>query len=176
MSWLSITVPGFVTVTEPCTTVSFVPGGTPVFVGPGLPGGSGTLGDGVGFGVGVGVAVGFGVGLGFGFGLEVGLANEGEADDDDAVADDADVDAGGVDEPGTTTPGKLAMDDDVPGSEEAGADELAGGSDCAEPTLLTGARSMTAATMSPPSSTTTSVTTTTRSRTEPGIGMAVRSP
>jgi hypothetical protein len=180
MSWLSITVPGFVTVTEPCTTVSFVPGGTPVFVGPGLPGGSGTVGDavglGVGFGVTVGFAVGFGVGLGFGFGFVVGLTNEGEADDEDALADDADVDAGAVDEPGTTDAGALETDDDVPGSDEAGADELAGGSDCDEPTLLEGARSITAATISPPSSTSTSEMTTTRSRAEPGNGMAVRPP
>jgi hypothetical protein len=110
-------------------TVSFVPGGTPVFVGPGLPGGSGTVGDAVGVGVGVtvgfgvGFAVGFGVGLGFGF----GFANEGEADDGSAVADDADVDAGAVDEPGTTRAGVLPMDDDVPGSDEIGADELVGG-------------------------------------------------
>ena len=155
-------------------TVSFVPGGTPVFVGPGLPGGSGTVGDAVGVGVGlaepVGFAVGFGVGLGFGF--VVCLATEGEADDDDALADAADVDAGPVDEPGTTEPGALEPDDDVPGVEDVAADVLAGGSDCAEPTLLLGKRSMTAATISPPSSTSTSDTTTTRSRTEPGIGMA----
>jgi hypothetical protein len=156
--------------------VSLVPGGTPVFVGPGLPGGSDTVGDAVGLGVGfaetVGFAVGFGVGLGFGFGFVVGLANDGEADDDDALADDADVDAGAVDEPGTTEPGALERDDDVPGSNEVAADELAGGCDCDEPTLLEGSRSMTAATISPPSSTITSETTTTRSRTEPGIGMA----
>jgi hypothetical protein len=154
--------------------VSFVPAGTPVFVGPGLPGGSGTVGDTVGLGVGVAVTVGFavGVGLGFGFGFVVGLTTEGEADDEDALADDADVDAGAVEDPGTTEPGALEMDDDVPGCDEGGADELAGGSDCDEPTLVAGRRSMTAATISPPSSTSTSVTTTTRSRTDPGIGMA----
>jgi hypothetical protein len=171
-----MTVPAVVTVMSPLTTLSFVPGGTPVFVGPGLPGGSGTVGDGVGLGVGftvgVGVAVGLGAGLGFGF----GLASEGEVDDEGAVDDDADVNAGAVDEPGTTEPGVLETDDDVLGCDEAGADELAGDCDCAELALLAGSRSMTAATMRPPSSTSTSVTTTTRSRTEPGIGMTVRLP
>jgi hypothetical protein len=172
MSWLSITVPGVVTVTEPCTTVSFVPGGTPVFVGPGLPGGSGAVGEavGVGFAVTVGFTVGFGVGLGLGFGFVVCFANEGEADDGEAVTAGADVDAGAVDEPGTTPSDALELDDDVPGSEEPAA-ELDGGWDCAAPTLLLGSRSMTAATISPPSSTSTSETTTTRSRTEPGIGI-----
>ena len=103
MSLLSITVPSTFTSTEPLMTVSFVPGGTPVFVGPGLPGGSGTVGDAVGLGVGfavtVGFAVGFGVGLGFGFGFVVGFATEGEADDEDALADEADVDEGAVDGP-----------------------------------------------------------------------------
>ena len=175
MSWLSITVPGFVTVTVPWTTVSFVPGGMPVFVGPGLPGGSGTVGVGVGLGVGfaVGLGVGFGVGLGFGFGLVVGVPTEFEADDEEPVAEDADVDAGPVDEPGTTEPGELE-----PGRRGARprrglltTNSLAV-ADCAEPAFVAGNRSMTAATMRPPSSTSTSVTTTTRSRTEPGIGMA----
>jgi hypothetical protein len=133
-----------------------------VFVGPGLPGGSGTVG--LGLGVTVGVAVAFGVGVGFGF--TVGFASE----------DDADVAAGAVDEPGPTEPGVLETDDEVPNSEEAGADVLTGGSDRVASTLLAGSRSIAAATMRPPSSTSTSVPTTTRSRTEPGIGIAVRSP
>jgi hypothetical protein len=176
MSSLSITVPGFVTVTVPCTTVSFVPGGTPVFVGPGLPGGSGTVGDGVGlgfgFGLGVGVAVTVGVGLGLGFGLTVAFAEDLEADGEEEVVEGAGDDDGAVEESGTMTAGAVEMDDGVPGSEEAGADELAGGADCVELALVVGTRSMTAATMSPPSSTSTSVTTTTRSRAEPSSGMA----
>ena len=116
--------------------------------------------------------MGFGVGLGFGFGFVVGLTTEGEADDGDAVADDAEVDAGAVDEPGTIAGGALEMDDDVPGCDEAGADELAGGCVCDEPAVVGCPRSSTAATISPPRSTTTSVPTTTRSRTAPGMGMA----
>ncbi|HEY5200018.1 MAG TPA: hypothetical protein VIJ31_03840, partial [Acidothermaceae bacterium] len=104
------------------------------------------------------------------------LANEGDADDEDALADDADVDAGAVDEPGTTNAGALETDDDVPGSDDAGADELAGGSGCAEPAVVVCPRSSTAATISPTRSTNASVPTTTRSRTAPGIGMAVRLP
>jgi hypothetical protein len=134
------------------------------------------VGLGVGVTVGVGFAVGFGVGFGFGFGLVVGVASEGEADDEEAVAGDADADGGAVDEPGTTKAGVLEMDDDVSGSEDAGADELAGGSDCVEPAAVGCPRSSTAATMSPPSSTTVSAPTTTRSRTAPGKGIAVRSP
>jgi hypothetical protein len=125
---------------------------------------------GVGVTVGVGFAVGVAVGLGFG----LGFATEGEPDDERAA--DADVDEGAVDEPGTTDPGVFKTDDDVPGSEDAGADELAGGSDCAELAWLVGTRSIAAATMSPPSSTRASVPTTTRSRTVPGKGIAVRSP
>ena len=68
--------------------------------------------------------------------------------------------------------GVLEVDDDVPGSDEARDDELAGGSDCDEPTVVVCPRSSTAATISPPRSTTTSVPTTTRSRTAPGIGTA----
>jgi hypothetical protein len=189
MSSLSITVPAFVTVTVPCTTVSFVPGGTPVFVGPGLPGGSGTVGDGVGFGFGFGFGVGVAVGVGFGcgvgltvgFGVVVGLACNGEADDDEPAVGVAYVDSGpahdgGAEEAGAAEPGALEVDDGVLGSAEAGADELTGGADAAVFTFVAGERSMTAATMRPPSSTSTSVTTMTRSRTEPGICMAVRSP
>jgi hypothetical protein len=161
MSSLSITVPAFVTVTEPWTTVSFVPGGTPVFVGPGLPGGSGAVGATVGSGFGFGVGVGVGFGFGFGFGLIAGC----EAEDEEPV-----------DEAGAVELGVLETDDDVPGSEDTGDDEVAGGTASAEPAFVAGSRSMTAATMSPPSSTSTSVTTTTRSRTEPGSGMAIRSP
>jgi hypothetical protein len=174
MSSLSITVPGFVTVMVPCTTVSFVPGGTPVFVGPGLPAGSGAVGDavavgfGFGFGVGVGLTVGFGVGLG----LTVGFAEDFEADGEEVVAAGADVDDGAVEKPWTTGPGTLETDDGGPGSVDA-ADELAGATDCVELDLFVGARSMMAATISPPSRTSTSVTTTRRSLAEPG--MAARS-
>jgi hypothetical protein len=175
MSSLSMTVPGVVTVTEPCTTVSFVPGGTPVLVGPGLPGGSGTVGDGVGDGVSVGVGVGFGVGLGVGlsvgFGLDVGLPCECEADDEEPVADD--TDEGPLDEPGADDTDEGPLDE--PDADEA-ADELPGAADDGELTFVAGSRSITAATTSPPTTTSTSTMTTTRSRTEPGTRMTIRSP
>lgn len=187
MSSLSITVPDFVTVTVPCTTVSVVPGGTPVFVGPGLPGGSGSVGEtvgvgvGVGLGVGVAVAVGFGVGFGFGFGLGVGLTVECEADGEEPVAGDADVDEGPVEEPGTTElgmtePGVLELTADVGAREDAGAAELAGAARCVPLVLVVCSRSIEAATISPPSSTNTSTTISARSRSERCRAMTVRSP
>ncbi len=173
-----MTVPDFVTVTVPYTTFSCVPGGTPVFVGPGLPAGSASVGDavGVGFGFGVDVGVGFAVGVGFGFGLVVGLTDDFDADAEELGAADADVDNGPVERLGMTNAGVLEVDDGVPGSEDAGADDCAGGADCAEPVLVVCTRSTTAATIRPPSSTNASVTTRARSRAALCRGTGIRLP